>query len=110
MAKRQVQDSEVLRRLKRVVAAENAKTTTQPPTQEATTMTTLRDVIEGLLEAIECSHQPYQLSGLVTPESPGGQLTATRRDGTKVDRFSFMADQVAQARAVLARMSPKGGN
>lgn len=107
MAKRQVQDSEVLRRLKRVVAAENTKT--QPTTKEVTPMT-LRDVIDGLLEAIECSHQPYQLSGLVTPESPGGQLTATRRDGTKVDRFRFMADQVAIARDVLGRMSPKGGN
>jgi hypothetical protein len=61
----------------------------------------LRHALDLLTEAAEMQSQNLQLSGAVTPESPGGQLTATRRDGKKVDRTAFMKEALRNAQIAL---------
>jgi hypothetical protein len=63
----------------------------------------IQGALKLLLEACELNEQPRQLSAEVTPENPGGQLTAKRMDGTKVDRTVFLKDAMSTARAALER-------
>lgn len=64
--------------------------------------TDLLRLIDRMIEAHECLGQPHQLAGAVTPESPGGQLTAHLRDGTPVDRRAHAKAVFAEAAEVLA--------
>ena len=61
----------------------------------------LEKALDLLIEAVECNQQGYRLSGMVTAESPGGQTTALRRDGTPVARHDFMKSALMLAKQTL---------
>jgi len=64
-----------------------------------------RDVeaaLRDLVTAVGLLGQGLRLSGAVTPETPGGQSTATLPDGTPVDRHAYLAEKVAAAKAALS--------
>lgn len=58
-------------------------------------------IMERLMEAVALQSQPLTLSGMVTPESPGGQLTATRANGQRVDRHDFLRDATRGMRRLI---------
>lgn len=63
----------------------------------------LQTALTLMCEAHELMDQPHPIDALVTPENPGGQSTATRRDGTKVDRGKFADEAYRTAMAALER-------
>ena len=78
------------------------------PTVKA--MRELHATLELLTEAFECWTQPHPIEGLVSPENPGGQMTATRRDGSKVDRTEFLREareKVAEIQGRYSWLDPK---
>jgi len=60
----------------------------------------LEQALRLMIEAAEIQGQPFGDS-LVSPESPGGQLTAIRPDGRPVDRWKFQSQATLIARQIL---------
>jgi len=69
-----------------------------------------RKLIAELLEAQDALTAPLRMSGVVSPESPGGQCTAVLSDGTPVDRYAYAKQVRDRARAFLGLdPEPTGG-
>lgn len=69
----------------------------------------LQGALALMVEAYELDRQGHPVDGRVSPNNPGGQMTATRKDGGKVDRTVFAAHAYEIAKAALEREKTRRG-
>ncbi len=61
----------------------------------------MKKELKDLVEAVRVDRQPMQMRGTVDADNPGGQLTATLPDGTRVHRHDHMNKVLRSAEWIL---------